>query len=214
MSIAGRAIKEARSKFLLFRNKDYVAINKPTGLKLIGGKQPCAKVGKIFESMGMNDHQPVPVTSMDVDVSGVALFSLHASAGRLARTMIREGRFWRCKYWGLVRGRVTGGQTSGVINIPLDGSVPSTEGTPSITHWKSIRFSDSERLSLVEFEPRTDVPDQIQLHCKISLRTPLVEDLGLHLHRVSGCLPGGEDMELVAPPIGDLRVSLEKLGFI
>ena len=215
MSAAGRAIKDARSQFLLLRNKDYVAINKPIGLKLISGKQPCANVGKIFDSMGLGSgYQPVPVSSMDAQVSGVAFFSLHPSAGRLARTMIREGKFWRRKYWGLVNGRVAGGHSSGVINIPLDGSVPSANGVPSITHWRLLRYSETERLSLIEFEPRTDVLDQIQLHCKISLRTPLVETTGLHLHKISGCLPGGDDVDITAPPVAELRLSLEKLGFI
>jgi len=214
MSISGRAIKEARSRYMLFRNNDFVAINKPMGLKLNSGKQTCASVAKIFDSMGMTGHQPVPVISMDAHMSGVALFSLHQSAGRLARTMIRGGKFWRCKYWGLVRGRVAGGQTRGVINIPLDGSTPSADGIASITHWKLVRYSESDRVSLIEFEPRTEVPNQILIHCNISLRTPLVEGSGLHLHRVSGCLPGGEDIELVAPPIDDMAVSLEKLGFI
>lgn len=214
MSLSGRAIKEARSQILLFRNKDYVAINKPIGLKLNMGNRPCSSVGKLFKSIGFSGSLPVPVTSMDPNVSGVALFSLHQSAGRLARTMVKEGKFWKCKYWGLVRGRVAGGQTSGIVNIPLDNSVPSPEGTPSITHWKVLRYSEVERVTLVEFEPRTSVPNQIQIHCDISLRTPLIMDHGLHLHKVSGCLPCGEDMEIVAPAIGGFRQSMEKLGFI
>ena len=214
MSFGGRAIKEARAQYLLFRSKDYVGINKPIGLSLSGGKQPCSSVSKLFDSMGLTGTQPIPVTSMEANVSGVALFSLHQSAGKLARTMIREGKFWRCKYWGLVSGRVAGGHTSGIVNVPLENSVPSPDGVPSITHWRVLRYCDNERLTLVEFEPRTSVPNQIQVHCEISLRAPLVNKYGLHLHKVSGCLPGGEDLEIVAPPIGEFRESLGKLGFI
>ena len=214
MSSVGRAIKEARARHLLFRNKDYVAINKPMGVSLTGGKEPSGAIREIFSSMGMTDIHPIPVSTMDARVSGVALFSLHSTAGRLARTMIREGKFWRCKYWGLVGGRVAGGHSSGIVNMPLRDAVPWPDGTASITHWKLLRYAESDRVSLIEFEPRTDVPNQIRIHCDVSLRTPLVDEAGLHLHKVIGCLPGGDDIEVVAPAIGEFHDSLEKLGFI
>ena len=142
------------------------------------------------------------------------MFSLHQSAGRLARNLIREGKFWRCKYWGLTAGKASGGRTSGIINVPLLDGVASSEGAVAITHWKLHKFSEVENVALVEFEPRTDVPGQIEAHSRLSLRTPLMESVGLHLSEIKGCLPGGDDVTISAPAAGALKRRLAELGFI
>jgi hypothetical protein len=132
--------------------------------------------------------------------------------------MIKEGKFWRCQYWGLLQGKVGGYHREGVISMPLRDGLPSTDGVPSITQWKIIKFNgergNREHVSLIQFEPRTAVDDQIRIHCTLSLNAPLIDDVGLHLYQVSGCLPGGDHTVIVAPPKGLFREKLVHLGFM
>jgi 23S rRNA-/tRNA-specific pseudouridylate synthase len=217
----GKLIKAARSEYLLFRNKEYVAINKPIGLLLKAGKEPVSEVRKLFENVGIfgeGGSTPIPVTDMDSSMSGVAVFSLNASAGRLARNMLKGGKFWRCHYWGLVEGRIAGGHSEGVISIPLKDGLPDSDGLPSITHWKLLKFhgqrGSSDGISLIRFEPRTCATDQIRIHCEQSLKCRLMEGIGLHLYQVSGCFPGGDHTSIVAPPKGLFSDKLAHLGFM
>jgi len=214
----GKLIKATRSEFLIFRNKDYIAINKPPGLDLQAGKQPGGELRRLLTEMGLvqSDVVPVPVSNMDSGTSGVAIFSMHASAGRLARSMVKSGKFARCHYWGLLHGRLTA--NDGIISMPLSDGVPSADGPPSITHWRVLKVhgerARGDALSLIEFEPRTAIDNQIRIHCKMCLKVPLVDDFGLHLYQVNGSLPGIEQASIVAPLKGLFKGKLEELGFI
>ena len=216
MNRAGsKAVKLMRDQYLLFRNNDFIALNKPAGIETVAGKEPGGALRLIIESMALQSECPIPVNSLKADVSGVQLMSLNAPAGKLARSTIKNGKFWRCSYWGIVTGRIPGRVSSSIINIPLRYGVPATDGEPCITHWKVLKFTEGEcGLSLVEFEPRTNVENQINIHCNVSLKTPLAIGHSLHLQSVSACLPGGDDVRIVAPPIGDFKNQLESLGLL
>ena len=216
MQRVSKNIKLLRNEYLLFRNADYIAVNKPVGVETFSGKEAGAALRKLLESMELIDGSvcPVPINSMKANVSGIQLMSVHGSAGKLARSMVKSGHFWRCKYWGIVSGRAIGRPTSGIVNIPLVNGVPSTDGEPSITHWKRLKYTDQrDCLSLMEFEPRTDVADQIGIHCELSLKTPLLPGNSLHLYGIAACLPGGEDVEIVAPPRGEFKETMQSLGW-
>ncbi len=206
-----RAVKLLRDQLVLFRNEDYLAINKPLGIETISGKEPPRSLREILDHLLMiKTSCPIPMNSMGSDASGVQLLSLHASAGRLARTMMKEGPFWRAKYWGILKGSIPGGKTSGIVNVPMkDGKIDSI-GEPSITHWKVLKRGDSE--CLVEFEPRTLVPGQITTHCEVVLRSPLVQELGLHLYQLRACLPNNIDIE--APVRDDFKMKMQSVGWL
>jgi 23S rRNA-/tRNA-specific pseudouridylate synthase len=213
--VGSKAVKLIRNELLLFKNSDYVAINKMSGYETISGKQPNAELQEILRDMELlQETIPIPINSMKTNMSGVQVLSMNHSAGKLARTMVKAGQFWRCKYWGFIDGRIQSGRES-IINIPIQYGVPCVDGEPSITHWKLIKSDDiNGNISLLEFEPRTSVENQIQLHCELVFRRPLVKDPGLHLYSVSACLPGGDNIEIVAPPVGEFKNKMQSLGWI
>ena len=217
--IVSKSVKVLRERVVLFRNSDYLAINKPIGFKCSAGKAPEKKLRGLLESMELVGYGsvPVPITSLPSDVSGVLMMSRNPAAGQLARGLIKSGQFWRCTFWGIVQGRIAQNQLSGVINIPLLNGEPNSMGPPAITHWRLLKYADhktGQEMSLVEFEPRTSVDDQIKLHCALTLKAPLLSVGGLHLHCMHASLPGSPNLRLVAPPTGEFLENFKYLGWV
>jgi 23S rRNA-/tRNA-specific pseudouridylate synthase len=208
-----RSIKKLREQLLLFRNEDYIGINKPLGFETKAGKEVPKPFRDLLEQMELvKSSCPVPINSMGSSVSGVQLMSLHASAGKQARAMMKEGQFWRCRYWGIVDGIIKGRNDRGTINVPVKDGVIHPDGEPSITHWKLLKYSTEERISLIEFEPRTEVPNQIFLHSEANLKTPIIAESGIHLVEVSACLP--EALDIKAPVQNEFKLKMQTLGWL
>lgn len=200
-------------KLVLFRNADYLAINKPIGIECTSGKEISNDFRSLLNSIGGS---LVPVNSLGADLSGVVLLSRNVSAGRLARGLIKSGHSFQCKYWGILNGRPNGKHCQGIINIPLLGNLPNSNGTTAITHWKLLKYSnylDGKEASLIEFEPRTDVANQIRLHCESSFRLQFVDNNMLHLQQIKTHLPNGEETTIEAPPIGVFEEFMSQLGW-
>lgn len=208
-----KQVKSLRDRLLLFRSGDYIAVNKPLGIETVAGKEPPRALRSLLEEMKLiKESCPIPIHSLRSDVSGVQLLSLNATAGLQARCMIREGQFWRCKFWAIVSGRIKGRNCEGVINVPMKNGKIVSEGDPSITHWKLLKYSSEERLSLLELEPRTIFPDQIHIHCESVLQCPIVTDHGLHVYKMKACLP--DDIEVQAPVLNEFRNKMQSLGWL
>ena len=231
MSRISKSIKILRDQFLLFRSSDFIAINKPSGFSASAGQTPSDGIQSLLKQMELvKKSMPIPVNSLGAETSGVVLLSLNSANGKLSRQMIKNGAFWKCSYLGIVRGRLPLRMKEGIINIPLKrdggGLVPTTGGETTITHWRLKKYSDN--FSLIEFEPRTDVPGQIRAHTAMSLRCPIANDhvydtsvpegsksigLPLHLHKVEASLPGGEYVTIRATPIGVMAEEMTRLGW-
>ena len=208
-----KSVKYLRDKLLLFRNEDYIAINKPLGIETISGREVPRALRSLLDEMNLvKSSCPVPINSMKKTVSGVQLLSLNVSSGVQARTLMKDGQFWRCKYWGIVSGRIKGRNSEGVVNVPLKDGKISSEGINSITHWKILKYSSEAGLSLLEFEPRTLVDDQILIHCESVLRCPVLLEYGLHLVHVDACLP--DNFQIKAPVLNEFKNKMQSLGWL
>lgn len=215
--IFSKAQKLERNLFYLFRNEEYLAINKPVGIECIAGKEPGKQLIALMASMELikaGNSIPVPINSLANDVSGVVLMSRNASAGKLARGILKTGQeFWPCKYWGLLSGKVPFRHTNGVINYPLLNGQPNSEGVVAITNWKLLKYANHiplKETSLIEFEPRTNIPNQISIQAGHTLK--MIPHM-LHLHQMEASLPNGEHVSIVAPPRDDFLKFINDLGW-
>lgn len=209
-----RNARSLRQDLLLFRNDDYLAINKPWGIETIAGKEIPKPLRMALDQAGLawDGSAPVPINSMKNSVSGVQLLSRHPAAGKLGRSMMKEGPFWRSKYWGIVSGRIAGKLSAGVVNVPIKDGHIASNGIPSITHWRILKYCDIHKLTLVEYEPRTNVEDQILVHSECVLKAPIITDLGLHLVALTASLPNS--MDISAPVRDEFKIKMQSLGWI
>lgn len=209
-------LKNARSlrhELVLFRNDNYLAINKPLGIETSSGKEMPKSLRAKLDQVGLIGIEvaPVPINSMKESVSGVQLLSRHPAAGKLGRSMMREGPFWRSKYWGIGSGRIAGNSRSGVVNVPIKDGCIASDGIPSITHWRVLKYCDIHKLTLIEYEPRTNVEGQILIHSENVLKTPVVSDLGLHLVSLTVSLPN--TIDIFAPVRDEFKIKMQSLGW-
>jgi 23S rRNA-/tRNA-specific pseudouridylate synthase len=207
-----RTIRALRDQLLLIRNEDFIAINKPLGIASCAGKEPLKSLKCILEQMELvKSSCPIPINSLPGNVSGIQLMSLHSTAGKHARAMIKEGQFWRSKYWAIVSGKIKSRNCQGIVNVPLrDGKIDS-DGDPSITHWKLLKHSSIDGLSLIEFEPRTDVLGQIEIHSAEVLGCHVLPELGLHLAELTAFLP--DKLNIHAPVVNEFKLKMQSLGW-
>ncbi|KAF4670496.1 nad kinase [Perkinsus chesapeaki] len=186
---AAEALHVARVEdAVLYRDADYIAINKPWGLSVTDGPKVKDSLQRHLRAFATSSSSEIPtlIHRLDTQTAGVQLLARHRASATMARDRIGARSFWSRIYWALVWGRVELGprQFSGTINIPLvhrghhvvPASFHSAE-LSAITKWEILKYSSfAGGVTLLKLEPYTGRRDQLQAHCAFGLRTPIVGD--------------------------------------
>jgi tRNA pseudouridine32 synthase / 23S rRNA pseudouridine746 synthase len=150
---------------ILHADRDMVAIDKPSGLLSVPGKEP--GLADSAQSRVMAQYGTAwPAHRLDMDTSGVLLFALRRKAEAELQRQFRE-RLVHKTYLARVFGHPTA--NAGVIDRPLlqeEGQPRSRidpAGRPAVTRWRVIR-RDPDGTALLELHPETGRPHQLRVH--------------------------------------------------
>lgn len=162
---------------ILYRDKDIIVINKPSGLLSVPGKgedkQDCAeaRIRKLFSDAP----KQCAVHRLDMETSGILILALNAKAHRLLNEQFAAGLV-RKKYIALLDG-ILHGKPEGRTELPfrLDTEnrphqiYDAVNGKIGITEWKKI--SVKKGLTRIEFSPLTGRTHQLRLaaSCPVEL---------------------------------------------
>lgn len=162
---------------ILYRDKDIIVINKPSGLLSVPGKgedkQDCAeaRICKLFSDAP----KQCAVHRLDMETSGILILALNVKAHRILNEQFSEG-FVRKKYIALLDG-ILHGKPEGRTELPfrLDTEnrphqiYDAVNGKIGITEWKKI--SVKKGLTRIEFSPLTGRTHQLRLaaSCPVEL---------------------------------------------
>jgi tRNA pseudouridine32 synthase/23S rRNA pseudouridine746 synthase len=160
---------------LVYADRDIVVIDKPAGLLSTPGRGP-----HLSDSAETRLQAAYPTATavhrLDLDTSGLLLFSLRAKATRALMAQFRERQVQKT-YLAWVRGELSG--DTGVIDLPLrresgrPRSVVDPAGRPSRTRWR-VRERRAAA-TLLELHPETGRSHQLRVHlCAIG--HPIVGD--------------------------------------
>jgi tRNA pseudouridine65 synthase len=164
---------------ILWRDADYVAIHKPSGLlvhpsELAPGEPSCLKI--LGAQLGAYLY---PVHRLDRQTSGVLVFALSSSSARALMTMWPEGRV-RKRYHAIVRGWTA---ESGEVDRPLR-ETPDKPRVPARSLYRRLetvelpdavgRYSTA-RYSWLEVETLTGRQHQVRKHL-VGISHPIVGD--------------------------------------
>ncbi len=216
---------------LLYRDEWLLALDKPAGLAVQGGKGIARHLDAMLDHLRLGaEERPRLVHRLDRETSGVLLLARGAAAAARLAALFR-GREVEKTYWALVIGRPEGQE--GRIRLPLarEGGRSRVAGPEeplaagAVTEWRLLEAA-GRRLSWLELRPLTGRTHQLRVHCA-ALGTPILGDAlygaapmegfasGLHLHARRLALPhpqGGRlAVEAGLPP--HLRESFHRLGF-
>lgn len=154
---------------ILYRDKDIVVINKPSGLLSVPGKgeekQDCAesRVRNLFPDAP----KQCAVHRLDMETSGILILALNAESHRILNEEFAAGLV-RKKYIALLDG-ILYGKPEGRTELPfrLDTEnrphqiYDAVNGKIGITEWKKIGVE--KRLTRIEFSPFTGRTHQLRL---------------------------------------------------
>ncbi|WP_262691224.1 RluA family pseudouridine synthase [Kordiimonas aestuarii] len=226
-------IAEAQS-WVLYRDDDVIAINKPAGLPTQGGTGQTKHLDGMLDALRFGSHhRPRLVHRLDKDTSGVLLLGRTPNATAALANAFKTKETDK-RYWALVMGCPK--QRDGRIILkmskaPIKGNermVVSNDGQHSLTDYAVVDNAGPQAAWLA-LKPHTGRTHQLRLHCA-EMGHPIVGDgkyggadaflsgaiskkLHLHSHSVSFPHPEGGRMSVTAPLPAHMAASFEMLGF-
>ena len=211
----------------LYRDDHMVIVNKPAGVSVHKGWD-AAPVNLVKLVRNLMKRRVHPVHRLDRPTSGALVFAFDGETAGMLQDHFREKTIEK-RYLALVRG-VT--EEGGVVDHPIPRK-PKGERVDAVTHYRRLAVA-LDRYSLVEARPETGRLHQIRLHMK-HLSHPLICDtrygdgrendkfrhefglwrLALHAASIRFRHPHtGVPVDIQAPLPDDLRVPLERIGFV
>lgn len=148
---------------ILRDTKDYVVVDKPSGLLTMKGRGELEDENNLADILESEYGRIFPVHRLDKDVSGVILFAKNAEAHKYFSSLF-ETRNLEKIYLALVHGRIMKPMTidkpikqrgSGRMSVAFDGK-------PSVTKFRVIK--NLKQMSLLEVSIVTGRRHQIRVH--------------------------------------------------
>lgn len=180
LSLSPDQIKEIQN-WVIYKDKDIIAINKPYGIASQGGTKVGISVDGVLDYLKFDyEERPRLVHRIDKDTSGLMVIARREDVAR------KFGELFKTKNLKKTYLAVTVGVPSpreAIIKAPLltkskignqEKTVVDAEGKTSITEYKTLDHA-GDKLALVELNPITGRTHQLRVHMDY-LGTPILGD--------------------------------------
>jgi RluA family pseudouridine synthase len=170
------AVLEFSKITLLFMNKDFVAVDKPTGLSVHNNEDPENLL--LFLEKQLHTKNLYPVHRLDKETSGVQIIALQQQSAKELSTLFQE-KSVKKTYLGIVRGKLNESQGRWTQSL-----TDKAEGRKSPAGILGLRVACQTEFrvlktnpffSLCQFDLQTGRQHQIRKHCALA-NHPLVGD--------------------------------------
>jgi len=232
-NLSAAEIAEARS-WVLHRDDEVIAINKPPGLAVQGGSGTTRHLDGMLDALRFDAaERPRLVHRLDKDTSGVLLLARSAPAAAwLARAF--RARDAQKTYWAMVIGVPR--HPRGSIRLAIDKRPGRAgekmevddDGKPAHTDYEVLDHA-GKRAAWLALYPRTGRTHQLRVHCQ-AMGHPIVGDgkyggkdafltggvsrkLQLHARSIRIDRPSGGILDITAPLPSHMAESFRMLGF-
>lgn len=192
---------------ILYEDEWIVAVNKPTGMLSVPGKEDCRSVYDFMHERYPDSDSPLIVHRLDMDTSGVLLIAKTKQMHQTLQKLFHLQQISK-RYVALVEGRVK--ENQGIIELPLipdlldrpRQKVDKVHGKKAISRYEVIeRTPEHTRLALYPLTGRTH---QLRVHTAhpYGLHCPIVGDAlyGTASHRL---YLHAETVEFIHPILGE-----------
>ncbi|WFE68843.1 RluA family pseudouridine synthase [Thiomicrospira sp. R3] len=163
--------------WIIYQDQDIVAVNKPSGLLSVPGKNPEHKTC-VLSYLHLSHPSALIVHRLDMDTSGILLLALNKASHRALSIQFQERQTSKV-YHALAAGKLS--QTKGFINLPMRCDwenrprqiIDFNQGRSAQTEWTLLnQYSNYFSVALY---PITGRSHQLRVHMK-SLGHPILGD--------------------------------------
>lgn len=231
--LSDKDIAEVQS-WVLYRDDQVIAINKPAGLPTQGGTGQTRHLDGLLDALRFgSEHRPRLVHRLDKDTSGVLLLGRTPNAAAALANAFKTKETDK-RYWALVMGCPKQRDGRIILNMskaPIKGNermVVDADGQHSLTDY-AVVDSAGQQAAWLALKPHTGRTHQLRLHCA-EMGHPIVGDgkyggadaflsgsisrkLHLHSHTVRFPHPDGGRASVTAPLAPHMAGSFDMLGF-
>lgn len=165
----------------VYADRHLLVFNKHSGLLSVPGKgidkQDClsSRAQKIYPDV-------LIVHRLDMATSGLVLMA-RGTAMQSALSKLFEAREIYKRYVAIVDGQLNADADWQLIDLPIAPDWPnrplqivSTDGKPSQTHWRALRYDTNTDTTRLELEPITGRTHQLRVHVK-AMGHPILGDM-------------------------------------
>ena len=148
---------EEIKKWVIFKNQQFIALNKPSGIPVQGGTNVKLNVDSLLDCLKYElQETPKLVHRIDKNTSGLLLIARNLESAKFFGGMFRERKIKK-KYLLLVKGLIK--DKTGEIKMPI---ITNKKENSAITKYTLITCSNKN--SLILASPLTGIKHQIRKH--------------------------------------------------
>jgi tRNA pseudouridine32 synthase/23S rRNA pseudouridine746 synthase len=152
---------------ILFRDAQFLVIDKPAGLPVHPGRDGGPSVEDFFPAWRQGRNGPWLAHRLDQDTAGCLVIALKKPALLAAQALFANSGVQKT-YWAVVHGAPN--DASGIINLPLAKITtgrawrmqPDKNAPAAVTQWRLL--GQGANRSWLEFSPKTGRTHQIRAH--------------------------------------------------
>ena len=162
------SFSEFLKKMIIFKNKEIIALNKPSGIAVQGGTKVKINIDLLLDSLKLGlEERPKLVHRIDKKTSGLLLIARSLECAKFLGEAFRKRKIKK-KYLLIVKGLIK--KKTGEIKMPL---ITNKKQTPSLTTYSLI--TQFEKESLILASPVTGRKHQIRKHFSM-IGHPIIGD--------------------------------------
>ena len=162
------SLKSKIKKSVIFRNKNFVVINKWSGIACQRGSKINISIDDLIKFLATENDTPKLVHRLDKDTSGLLIVALNLNAARFFHKLLSTKKITKT-YFAIVKNKPK--KNKGIFNDRLSNTGKTLDAS---TKYEVIKVLKN-KLYFLKLQPSSGRKHQIRMHCYLN-QSPILGD--------------------------------------